>query len=161
MISHHLTPVHVYELPDRLFVHSMVRTEAGFLLAVEPALRLPLQASDEELGAAAQTLLKSPLRTVPTPARTEYPAVTRPVLEAGGLKSWKTLEREGRLCELVPQDDRLFVFPTENGGSRGDSAGFHALDAQRLDLALDAPAVDLGHAIRLALAKSNGPGRAA
>src|SRR2546422_2136066 len=71
MISHHLTPVHVYELPDRLFVHSMVRTEAGFLLAVEPALRLPLQASDEELGAAAQTLLKSPLRTVPTPARTE------------------------------------------------------------------------------------------
>ncbi len=159
MTSPQLTPVHVYELPDRLFVHSMVRTEAGFLLAVEPALRLHSQATDEELGATVQTLLKSPMRTVPTPAGSDYPAVTRPVLGSGGLKSWVTLERKARLCELVPQDDRILVFPTENGGSRGVSAGFHALDTRRLDLALDASAADLGRAIRLALADSSGPGR--
>ena len=151
-----LSRVHVYELPDRLFLHPLALTDAGFWLAVEPGRRLEGAASNDELGSVAQALI-TPRSMVPTPGREDYAALARPLLRAAGLKSWMTLQRKARLCGVARERDRFVIVPTSNGGSRGDQKGFHELGELARGLPLNVGSAELGQAVRDGLAKSHGP----
>jgi hypothetical protein len=156
-----LSRIHVYELPDRLFLHPLAITEAGFWVAIEPGHRLELAVSDEELGSTVQTLIVPVQRPVPTPRREDYTVLARPLLQAAGVKTWLTLEGNARLCGVARELEQVVIVPTRNGGTRGDQAGFHDLDELARALPLPVDSIQLGRAVRDGLALSRGPQRAA
>ena len=156
-----LSRIHVYELPDRLFLHPFALTDAGFWLAVEPGRRLEVAASHEELGSAVHALIVPVRRPVPTPDRHDYAVLARPLLQAAGVKTWLSLEGNARLCAVAREQDRFVIVPTRNAGTRGDQAGFHDLDDLTRALPLTADSTQLGQAVRDGLALSRGPQRAA
>ena len=150
MAPSELSIVHIYELADRLFVHPLALTDAGFWLAVSPARRLERDPAPDSLGGIVSELAQPREQRVPAPARTDYPTVLAPILDVAGVRSWTRLEREARLCEVARKVTELVVIPTESS----EQKGFSRLEMLAQAFPLAVSSTELGRAVLVGLTQS-------
>lgn len=84
-------------------------------MATGPVFSLPSDASVEDLGLAVRKVLAASSSGVPHPQ--DWTAVSSPVLEAAGVRSWSTFERDALVCEIADEDEVLAFTPTRNLGA--------------------------------------------
>jgi hypothetical protein len=138
-----------YRHPDGFILHAFHRATSGVLISVPPVLRLPLDVSEAELGAALRELLGACREGVPHP--TDWTHSRTAFLEAAGYRSWRSLEAPARACSIEMVEGRLVITPLRNGGSRGDHKGFRPFDAERINANLTGSDEELGQALIMAL----------
>jgi hypothetical protein len=138
----------VYELKDRILVHSWQQTTAGLGIASEPYIGLPRDAGPEALGNSILSALKKSGQTVPHP--TTWKGLDKPRLEAAGVKSEKAFQTGARSVS-VERGQAFRLEPSRNGGSEGDTKGFEPLPDLSMSLPLSSTATEIGQAIRACL----------
>jgi hypothetical protein len=120
----------VYRRGAHYFVHANARTVDGFWLASEPAVLLATDSTSQALGDAVFTALTSGALGLATPSTGDYRAVHAPLLAIAKVRSWSALQRTASLCEVWHRGVAIVVEPTRNGGTRGESRGYHHLPEQ-------------------------------
>jgi len=135
----------VYRLRDRVFMHPWQRTTLGLGIASEPYVSLPLDAGDAELGAAVLNALSLSRGTLPHPESPRGLQAAR--LKAAGVRSEKAFQSDALSLTVELLDRTIRIVPSRNGGTSGESKGFHGLPDRSVSLPFDAGARELGAAI--------------
>ena len=143
---------------DGLFIHALHQTDAGFWTAGLPAVRLSPEAPLTALGAAVQQALAASRRGVPTPKRNDISERDHPVLQEFGMRSWKALQGDARLCQVEQRGETVEITPMRNGGTKGQDKGFHELSADAFSVPVrDLTAEALGGAVKRGLDRALAP----
>lgn len=99
----------VYRLKDRLIVSPDKRTTAGLVVASEPFVVLPLEATNDDLGS---TLMKAlALSKTPMSHPVDWKAIAASRLAAAGVKSKRTFQLNATLVQ-VTRNDQYYVGPS-------------------------------------------------
>jgi len=105
----------IYIYKGRAFLPIVARTEAGFLLDMEPVCAAPFNDFESFTAAIAAAIATGNPR-IPTPGRDEF---TKPVvLRVAGIRSWKAFQRSGAcftICRM-PTEDRLYETGRDENG---------------------------------------------
>lgn len=141
-----------YLHPDGFILHAHHRATSGVLVGAPPVLRLPLDASDADVGVAVRTVLGAYVEAVPHPS--DWSESGRAFLKAAGYRSWRALEAPARSCWIEVADGRLLITPLRNGGSRGDRKGFQPFGAEPIAAALSDSDEEVGSALKEALRRA-------
>jgi hypothetical protein len=141
-----------YLHPDGFVLHAQHRAISGVLVGAPPVLRLPLNVSDAELGAALRTVLRAYVEGVRHP--TDWSESGKAFLKAAGYRSWKSLEALARSCWIEVSDDRIVITPLRNGGSRGDQKGFQPFGAEPVISSISGDDDEVGGALKVALERA-------
>jgi len=145
----------VYATSDAFVIVANHRTQAGFWLAGHPVARLPVSATDGELGAATRVALRGSRDGIPTPNRAEFSPYLRELAAAAGMRSWAALEQAARLCNVEQSAGEHRIVPHRHGGTRGPDAGFHALESTAIEMT-GSDDTALGAAVRRGIELSSG-----
>lgn len=132
-------------LHDRLVVHPNSKTKPGFYIGTEPCFVLSRSASPDELGAASFEA-RNACRTEVEPPK-DFKLPLKPLLTAAHARSWLQIQRQSQMCSVWVKEQSIELYPTHNGGTRGDTKGFHDLREQRLVLPRSASPRELGEAV--------------
>ena len=84
----------IYRREDRFIVCSNSRTTVGVWIVCDPFISLPMDASNEELGAAVLAALRQSKESVPHPEQSERRGELASLLKAAGVRSWKAFMNE-------------------------------------------------------------------
>lgn len=100
---------HVYVRNGTAFVPNVARTEAGFILDVEP-VRVAKLNDTPSLESAIEQAMAAGNPRVPTPTRDEY---KKPFLIGlAGVRTWKAFERTGACFTVFRGEDGLEITET-------------------------------------------------
>ena len=146
----------VYRRAEHYFVHANAQTVDGLWLASEPAVLLAADSAPQALGHAVLDALKAGAFGVAAPSTSDYRALHAPLLAVARVRSWSALQRTANLCEVWHRGTEIVVEPTRNGGTRGDSRGYHHLPEHAATLEARCSAADLGLAVRSAFERCQG-----
>jgi hypothetical protein len=139
----------VYVLKDRVLFHPWQKTTVGLGICSEPYVSEPLDANDRRLGEVLLGTLDASGLTVPHPK--SWKGITRPRLEAAGVKSEKAFQTGTLSVTVNWHDDTLCFAPTRNGGASGPEKGFHPLSESSVFVAANAGAEAIGATVRSAI----------
>jgi len=103
--------VQIYCSADAWLVCAMSRTTVGVWIAGGPPQRLAGTASAEELGSAVLEAAERSLVGVPHPQLSEWNAISRLLLDAAGIKTWRTFAQEAGCVEVASEEGQLVVSP--------------------------------------------------
>ena len=135
----------VYQLRDRVFIHPWQRTTLGLGMASGPYVSLPLDAEAAALGDAVFAALSGSAVNVPHPESPKGLQAAR--LKAAGVRSEKAFQSGARNLTVERLDRTIRILPSRNGGSSGESKGFHGLPELGLSLPFASSAEELGNAV--------------
>jgi hypothetical protein len=95
---------HLYLYEDNLYLPHLARTEAGFLLELEPVVRMPKE--PVRLRKALEGAFREGNPSAPTPARHEYPSVPV-VVRSAGARTMLVFERHATMWSILAGDTEL------------------------------------------------------
>lgn len=136
-----------YRRGSAVLVHPSARTTDGVWILSEPCVRLPSDCSDVELGDAVLSALKGSKSPLPHP--TEWKGVLEPLLDAAGVRSWKTFAKCAACVEVAALAGELEFVPTENMGA---DEGFEANEPDKSIVTLPTSSEVVGATLRKLLA---------
>ena len=138
--------VGAYKLPDRIVVHSYSKTKTGILRTSEPCIVLKNNVSNLEIGEGIQVAKKGYKTGVPDMVRysNSWAEVDKPIFKACNLKSWKKIQELSSHCYIEFCENEIVFTPTRNGGTKGDTKGFHPIEEKRKKLNLNANLDEIG-----------------
>jgi hypothetical protein len=140
----------IFRRPTFYLVHSNTQIEGSVAYASAPYISLPLESSPQELGQAVRQALAGCRLT--QDRSMDPKEVNRELLRAAKTRSIKGLMEGTVACIMSIHIDQLFIFPTRNGGTRGDQKGFQYLpDTEKVTIPLDASDEELGEGVLKAL----------
>jgi len=134
-----------YRFHDRIVVHSQARLPGWALIACEPYLTLPRDASAEDVGRAVQTALAGFRPEAPDPV--DFKQITPAFVRGVGAKSNKQLQETSISCGISERDGRLEFQPNHNGGTSGDTKGFQPISGTQFSLPADSAPAEIGTAL--------------
>lgn len=111
--------VAVYKRKDCLYLRSESRTSVGIIIETGYPIVEPHDAPPERLGKDILKLLKQSEWNIPHPADPNEGSVTKPLLEAAGVKSWSTFQKGALYCGIISDKSELKFRPYENKGRGG------------------------------------------
>lgn len=125
---------------NQIFVFSMASTIEGVWITRELCgTGLGLNVAPKVLGDAVLNALS--LSTMGVPHPTDWSAISRPLLQAAGVKNWSTFSRGAKHVTVSMLDSGIRFMPTENGGSK---EGFLDLADRAIVLEVSADSAALG-----------------
>jgi len=131
---------HVYVRKGTAFVPNVARTEAGFLLDVEP-VRVVKLSDLQSLASAIEQAMAAGNPRVPTPTRDEY---KKPFLIGlAGVRTWKAFERTGACFTVFRSNDELEITET----ARNDDGEWVDAPSLNQKLSPTAPASEIARRI--------------
>jgi hypothetical protein len=135
----------VIRRPGLVVIHPYSQERPGALVGTPPYAILRPDASNEEIGKAAQRALEESRPSVDKPMDAQERLRAR--YEALRVKSEDDLRTDTQIVGVARKDGNLVVTPTENGGEAREWNFVHLLD-QRIVVSEDASALQLGDAIQ-------------
>ena len=142
--------VSAYKLRDRFLMHPDQITTAGVWLAAPEYVSLGLDSPAQVIGQAFLLALKNSGQTVPHP--TKWAGLTKPRLEAAGVKSEAAFHMSAQLVTVLRNQLETEIQSTRNGGASGENRGFHDLPNATIRLSNQSSALDVGLAMIAAFA---------
>jgi hypothetical protein len=140
--------------PPRYVVQSSSKTLAGFWVFngwIEVASE---GVAPDEIAAVVTDALSASAVGMPTPARADYAAINKPLIQALGLRRMSQFQAPPtRLVSVYHRASGMELVPTRNGGTRGPGRGFHGLADRHLWLDGEPTDKQLGEALIEALAR--------
>lgn len=133
-----------FRLTNHIVIHSDAKTQSGIGIATAPYFTLDVNASMKEIGNAIQHALAESKTSV---AHTDYQEGVKPLLKAAGLRSYRRFVQGAIHCSIVKDGQSIWIDPTHNGGTRGDSKGFHYKPDLRIVINSQASEELLGNAL--------------
>ena len=134
-----------YKFPDRIVLHSQGRLPEWALIACEPFLTLPRDASREDFGRAVQTVLAGFRAEIPDSP--DLKNVTAAFVRGVGAKSHKQLQETSISCKIRELDGQLEFEPSHNGGTSGDTKGFRPVPGSQFSLPANSTPAEIGAAL--------------
>jgi len=117
-----------YERGGYIFLSPSSLTEGGLWVGSEPLVKLERREVDAGLlGSQLLEALNNSKVGVPHPARHEWEAVAKPLLDLAGVKTWDQFAQNSTLCEVERTTSTIRFIPTSNEGGQD---GFR-LDKQK------------------------------
>lgn len=139
----------VYAFDHQYVVQPYSRTTAGLLIGTEPIDVLPHDVAASDLGAAIQKALSACKEGVAHP--TDWKKQLAPLLRCAKVRSWNTLQKSAKLCEIEARDRELRITPSRNAGTSGPVKGYHPIADQTSVLPLHCSTEELGSTVLHAL----------
>jgi hypothetical protein len=138
-----------FRLPDRIIIESVAITLAGFGIGSEPYFVLAKNASPLEIGEALLNALAESKPTFET--KIDYKALITRLLKAAGVSSYRRFVQRAICCQIEQESHRISIYPTKNGGTRGNKKGFQGQPGvSPITVEIEAPAEQVGVALRQA-----------
>ena len=138
-----------YIRSNTFVIHASSRTSDGVWILTEPCIRLPTNCSDEQLGNAVLSALGGPEDGVTPPS--QWRGLLDPLLNAAGVKSWKTFAKSASCVEIEQNANSLVLIPTIN---LGPDEGYQASE-QKTELSLPANGDTIGARLRDVFLQTN------
>lgn len=138
----------LYRRGRKLLLHALSLTTDGVWILTEPVLTLSEAEPDAELGLAIRSVLTGSHANIPHPS--DWAAVSRPLLKAAGISSWRKFGETATCVEIRENGDTLLVTPTRNLGSKN---GFEHDSGNEVTASVS-NAKAVGAAVREALLRS-------
>ena len=138
----------VYLLKTGVLVHPMAKTISGLWIAAQPYVLLPLSVDAAALGKSIADALSHSASDVPDP--TDWTSLAAPRLRAAGVGSERAFQTHAKLVEVSLTSSEYSIQAHTNGGTAGDSKGFHPSSSHQVSR--DADHSTLGHAVFASLA---------
>jgi hypothetical protein len=132
-------------------IHALSRTTDGVWIATQPFIRLPEDCSSDELSGAVQAALDRSKDRVRHPDQDQWKKVLEPLLNAAGVKSWRTFVRGSTSVEIESDATGLALIPTNNLRGR---EGYEAIDTERITVPLNATSDTIGLRLREAFSRA-------
>ncbi|WP_211831189.1 hypothetical protein [Kistimonas asteriae] len=138
----------IYERKGSLFLGANQQTTAGVWLDAGPYFTC--SSSDEEatIGSLCLQALEHSKSGVPHPKT--HSGMTKPLLLAAGVKSYRTFIKGTKMC-MLSASDKYEITPCRNGGSTGNEKGFHEIAEKTQYLQQASNVSQLGKAVIQAL----------
>lgn len=137
----------IYERKGSLYLIASLQTDSGLWIKSGPCTVLETATSAAVLGEAILEALGRSGAIIPHPSDWKSVVDDSPVLQAAGVKSWRTFRKRARYLSIALYDEFMLT-PTANQGSQGFA---HQPDAM-LSLPPSATADELGEAVKRAFA---------
>ena len=135
----------IYERKGSLYLIASLRTDSGLWIKSGPCTVLETTVSAQVLGEAVMETLTRSGAIIPHPTVWKSVDDDNPVLQAAGVKSWKTFRKRARYLSIALYDEFMLT-PTANEGNQGFT---HQPDAM-LRLPPSATASEIGAAVKQA-----------
>ena len=105
----------IYERNDKLYIHSLSKTTAGFWVINAPIVTASKENFDE-IGRSIRECLAASREGVPNPI--SFTSLFEPVLTLSGVKSFATFVKQAKCVEIeMINDGAVTLIPTRNGGA--------------------------------------------
>ncbi|WP_155626923.1 hypothetical protein [Burkholderia diffusa] len=130
---------------DKIYIQSYSQTTTGLWIATGPVY-IADAAHPDELGEHIRDVLNGSMVGVPHPAQDEWRAVQAPMLNAAGVKSWKTLAKGAKSIGIEYDGALVLMEPSANYENQGGTS----LPEKAIECEFDSP--ELGHALLRAFA---------
>jgi hypothetical protein len=145
-----------YSYDDTLFFCAISEIRDGPGVEWEPFRRLSSADSDDAIARALTQVLDGSGRILELNDATELRDARKEQLRAAGFSSERNLMKRAVLCLAERHSNSVRFIPTHNGGTRGDTKGFHRMED--ISITIDFPATDseVGIALRTALRSCTG-----
>lgn len=136
----------LYERRGSVFIVPALQTEDGLWIEQGPCTKLPSQSHPADIGRAVLEALSHSGRIIPHPTEWKSVDEDNPILQAAGIKRWRTFQKGARTVDIGLYGERLMLTPTRGEGPKGFA---HLSD----DVVLPATstAIEVGDAIKRAL----------
>ena len=125
-------------------MHPQSKTIMGLWVLREPCISLPQDCTNEELGNAVLSSLKTSQQGVPHPDKSEFKSLAEPLLKAAGVKSWRAFSNGAEQISVDQNGEAISFTPMRNMGSK---QGFVEHTKERINVTSDR-AADVGEAVR-------------
>ena len=119
----------IYRRRERLFLRPWSKTDEGMWREDGPCSVLPASASAEEVGATVESVLALSRQGVSHPSRSGWSEVTRPLLEAAGVKSWRAFAKLANSVGIERDESGLRLLPM--GRDPDDGSNFPVKERER------------------------------
>ena len=136
----------IYERKGSIYITASLRTEDGLWIEDGPCTKLDLTETSMDIGDALLEALSRSGRVIPHPTEWKSVDEDNPILDAAGIKRWRTFRR-GTRCLSIALLEELTLTPTAAEGSQG----YAHLPDEMIRLPVSATANDVGNAVRRAL----------
>lgn len=136
----------LYERRDVLFLVPALQTEDGLWIEQGPCTTLPSASDPTAIGNAVLETLAHSGEIIPHPTEWKNVDADSPVLQAAGIKRWKSFQRGAHSIDIGLHDEKLTLTPTKNVGSEG----FDHMSAD-VQLPGTATATEVGQAVKQTL----------
>jgi hypothetical protein len=123
----------IYKFATRVVVCSDCKTTAGVGITTEPYEVLFTPVAATALGEAVWRALEGSRCDLPHPSN--FKDLALPRLAAAGVKSEAAFQNGSGLVTVKLDGDSICVTPHQNGGTRGDGAGFSPIMENKICLA--------------------------
>lgn len=145
-----------FKWPERILVHPVAKTDAGFSIWIGPWWTLRGDASPASIGEAVRKALSDAPASVPQPnwQSSEWKSLTKARHMAAGVKSERGFVVGSKLVAIEHVNHAIRITPTRNGGTSGPDKGFHELLSARIGVREDADSATLGSRIMEGWARS-------
>jgi hypothetical protein len=141
----------IYGRSDWLIIHPVNEATSGVGIASSPVFRVPVTASQEEIGEAIIAALAAFKSGVQHHDCTSH---GKEFLKAAGFRSWRALYSNAVYCSFSDDGISLRFEPHAYGGTRGDQKGFQPLGAAEVVASSQASATEIGAAALVALSQA-------
>ena len=124
----------VYLRREVLIFAPQSRTTAGVWIVGRPCVTVSGEAPAHEKAAAISTVLDASTDSVSHP--TSWTGVLQPLLDAAGVKNWKTFVRSAKSVGVECDGDSIVFVPYANLGA---ASGFQRMPADAIRVSRSAP----------------------
>lgn len=112
----------IYQRNNIFFIHASSKTEAGFWILSEPAIKIEAESSPEVLEQAIASALKASKENIDQPK--SFDGIFEPILRLAGVRSWSIFAKNAKCVEVEEGREIITLIPTKNLGIK---AGFEPL----------------------------------
>src|SRR5260221_5844462 len=135
-----------YWWPEKILVHALARTGAGFYINAEPWMTLPSNVNHAILGSAIREALLAFQPNVPIPdyRSLAWRALRLARVRAVGVRSERQFMSDSKLAGISTLGQNLRLIPTRNGGSTGPDRGYRDLPDGIIEVPLTIDTEGLG-----------------
>lgn len=109
---------------NSLLIYPESRTTNGLWIATEPYLFLDLPAEYKIIGESISHSLDSSVQNLPVPH--DYRQLSKKIAQAAKITSYRKLVQSSMYCQVIEEQGGISIIPTHNGGTKGDTKGFHS-----------------------------------
>jgi hypothetical protein len=141
----------IFKRRDGWYLEAISKTSVGVGLSTPPYLKLPNDVDPKSLGEATLQAMEGSRMGIPHPTMDEFENEPWPMLELAGVKTWAAFARRAANAGVTKHGDWLAIEPWRNAGAK---MGFEPIPGVSFRVRADAPAREIGEAVRKTIAVS-------
>lgn len=130
---------------NTLLVHTESRTRKGLWIATAPYFLHEVPYDLKSTGQSIVSALDASEVNIPDPDN--WSDVRQRLVKAAGTSSYRRLQQTSIYCGISKENNKISFTPTHNGGTKGDSKGFHFHPDKTIEMRTTKEPVKAGEAL--------------